>query len=169
MELTGLKIFFDDSLLSAYEIAYPLLRKCNVPKILSIVCYGVDGGVSTWRPIGKPVMTLDQVKEMMSNGWEIASHTFTHRYLTELTWDEVILEVVGSKQWIENNLGITPRWFVPPFGGKFTTQPIHDLVLQNYEFGRLGCEYRDSIFHDIVEEGIEKELFYKLLKELDGK
>lgn len=112
------QIYFDDGLLDTYNVARPLLKNYKGDKILSIVA-GYVGKLVTWerhKHQGTLSMNLDQIKELIVEGWKIASHGITHRDLTKLSNREIDKELVNSKIWIQDNLKVEPVCFVAPYG-----------------------------------------------------
>ena len=125
-------ITFDDGWKSQYEVAWPILKKYGYPLTLFIYTEGLRGGALG----GGEAMTWEQLADMRDNGVDIEAHSATHQDLreghnvmlissgkrtkTKLTgpayeqW--VQNEVVGSKQLLEQRLGIKVNCFAVPFG-----------------------------------------------------
>lgn len=67
--------------------------------------------------VGSPhFLSWSELREMASLGMSIQSHGFHHRYLDELTPQEVKAELVDSKRAIEDHLGLPVTVFAPPGG-----------------------------------------------------
>ncbi|KAG9090829.1 chitin deacetylase [Ceratobasidium sp. UAMH 11750] len=49
-------------------------------------------------------------------GHEIAIHTWTHPQMTTLTNEQIVAELGWTRQAIQAVLGVTPRYFRPPYG-----------------------------------------------------
>src|SRR5437867_10108823 len=126
-------ISFDDGWKSQYEVAWPIMKKFGYPFTMFIYTEGVRGGSLG----GGEAITWEQLADMRDNGVDIQAHTATHQDLreghnimlaapggkrtkTKLTgpayeqW--VQNEVVGSKQLLEQRLGIKVNCFAVPFG-----------------------------------------------------
>src|SRR5437773_6013668 len=126
-------ITFDDGYKSQYEVAWPIMKKYGYPFTMFIYTEGVrcgslgGGGAITW----------EQLADMRDNGVDIEAHSATHQDLreghtitlaspggkktrTKLTgpqYEEWMQnEVVGSKQLLEQRLGIKINCFAVPFG-----------------------------------------------------
>jgi peptidoglycan/xylan/chitin deacetylase (PgdA/CDA1 family) len=99
-------ITFDDGNLDNYQYAYPILKKYGFVATL----YMVDNYIN-----GKDMISSDQLKELIQNGWEIGSHGRSH---TKLTAEGVDLadEIRLSKLDMEEKLGVTINSFAYPFG-----------------------------------------------------
>jgi peptidoglycan/xylan/chitin deacetylase (PgdA/CDA1 family) len=126
-------ITFDDGYKSQYEVAWPILKKYGYPFTMFIYTEGVRGGSLG----GGGAITWEQLADMRDNGIDIEAHSATHQDLREghtitlashggkktrakLTgpqYEEWMQnEVVGSKQLLEQRLGIKVNCFAVPFG-----------------------------------------------------
>jgi peptidoglycan/xylan/chitin deacetylase (PgdA/CDA1 family) len=126
-------ISFDDGWKSQYEVAWPILKKFGYPFTMFIYTEGVRGGALG----GGEAITWEQLADMRDNGVDIQAHSATHQDLREghnimlissggkrarakLTGPQyqqwVQNEVVGSKQLLEQRLGIKVNCFAVPFG-----------------------------------------------------
>ena len=126
-------ISFDDGWKSQYEVAWPIMKKFGYPFTMFIYTEGVRGGSLG----GGGAITWEQLADMRDNGVDIEAHTATHQDLreghaitlvgagvkrtrTRLTGPQyeqwVRNEVVGSKELLEQRLGIKVNCFAVPFG-----------------------------------------------------
>jgi peptidoglycan/xylan/chitin deacetylase (PgdA/CDA1 family) len=126
-------ITFDDGYKSQYEVAWPIMKKYGYPFTMFIYTEGVRGGSLG----GGGAITWEQLADMRDNGVDIEAHSATHQDLreghtitlaspggkktrTKLTGPQyeqwVQNEVVGSKQLLEQRLGIKVNCFAVPFG-----------------------------------------------------
>lgn len=110
-------VTFDDGYLSNYEIAFPILKRLNIPATIFIVTSTVgakaeDGMVSTSH------FTWEQAKEMQKSGIiDIHSHSHTHKNMTQISPAQLQEELRLSKYLIERNLEKSCFVFSYPFGG----------------------------------------------------
>ena len=115
-------ITFDDGTLDFWEHARPLLTKHGFGATLFVVTGNV-GGHSTWdRELGepdRPLMDWDQIRRLHGEGFEIGSHTHSHRSLTELTDQEVRSEMQRSREVLAKQTGVEPEFLAYP-RGRFT-------------------------------------------------
>jgi peptidoglycan/xylan/chitin deacetylase (PgdA/CDA1 family) len=129
----GAVISFDDGWKSQYEVAWPIMKKYGYPFTMFIYTEGVRGGSLG----GGEAITWEQLADMRDSGVDIEAHSATHQDLreghtimlagpggkrtrTKLTGPQyeqwVQNEVVGSKQLLEQRLGIKVNCFAVPFG-----------------------------------------------------
>jgi peptidoglycan/xylan/chitin deacetylase (PgdA/CDA1 family) len=125
-------VTFDDGWKSQYEVAWPIMKKYGYPFTMFIYTEGVRGGSLG----GGEAITWEQLADMRDNGVDIEGHSATHQDLreghtitlisggkrtrTKVTgpqYEEWMQnEVVGSKQLLEQRLGIKVNCFAVPFG-----------------------------------------------------
>lgn len=109
-------ITIDDGYRNTYDQAYPILKKYGFKAILCV--YGDFVNAS------KNAVTWGQLKEMMADGFEVASHTLSHANLTKKEPGEdddayvsrVQRELAGSKALIEERLGRKILAMTYPYG-----------------------------------------------------
>src|SRR6266478_4717245 len=126
-------VTFDDGWKSQYEVGWPIMKKFGYPFTMFIYTEGVRGGSLG----GGEAITWEQLADMRDNGVDIEAHSATHQDLreghtirlvapggkktaTKLTGPQyeqwLQNEVVGSKQLLEQRLGIKVNCFAVPFG-----------------------------------------------------
>jgi len=115
----------DDGWKSQYEVAWPILKKFGYPLTLFIYTEGVRGGHFG----GGEAMTWEMLSEMRDASVDIEAHSATHQDLRK-PYDKVAKkrlsppeyeqwlqnEIVGSKQLLEQKLGIKVNCFAVPYG-----------------------------------------------------
>ncbi len=100
LPLKPIIITADDGYLSNYEIAFPILKKYNIPATFFVTTRYV--GVDT----SSPHFTWEQAKEMEESGLiDIQSHSHGHLLLNTLPDDEIRHQVDVSFGIIEQKLG----------------------------------------------------------------
>src|SRR6059058_2269692 len=118
-------ITFDDGWKSQYEVAWSIMKKFGYTFTLFIYTEGVRGGHFG----GGEAMTWEMLAEMRDAGADIQAHSATHQDLRK-PYDKVAKkklstpeydqwlqnEIVGSKQLLEQRLGIKVNCFAVPYG-----------------------------------------------------
>jgi peptidoglycan/xylan/chitin deacetylase (PgdA/CDA1 family) len=128
---------FDDGWKSQHEVAWPILKKFNYPVTLFVYTEGIRPGHFS----GGESMSWDQLAEMRDAGVDIQGHTATHSDLRK-PYDKVAKkklspeeyeewlqkEIAGSKQMIEQKLGVKVNCFAVPYG--FHNDHIRDVAMK---------------------------------------
>lgn len=129
-------IWFDDGLSSTYDVAYPVMKKRGLTGIVAVVTGAVGKTLRNYkRNVDYPCMNREELKTLINEGWEIASHTVSHPLkFNELTPDEARYELENSKEWIIDNLGVTPTKFA--FPRQFATAAQSRLARTLYPYIR---------------------------------
>src|SRR5437763_11129959 len=130
-------ITFDDGWKSQYDVAWPIMKKFNYPFTLFIYTEGIKPGHFS----GGESLTWEQLAEMRDAGVDIQGHTATHsdlrkpydkiakKRLSPEEYEEWLQrEIVGSKQMIEQKLGVKVNCFAVPYG--FHNDHIRDVAMK---------------------------------------
>lgn len=120
-------ITFDDGFKDQYRNAFPVLKRLGLKSTFFIVtqAHGQQGGA----------LTQDMIKELDETGLvTIGSHTRNHAFLTRISKQKRIEEIVRSKQDLEQLLGHPVTSFAYPYGA--ISPAILDEVKQaGYDLG----------------------------------
>lgn len=99
---------FDDGYMDFYTNAFPILRKYNFHAV-SFIATGLIGGGY--------YMNWDQIKEMQTSGLiNFEDHTVTHANLGLMGYNEVLKQMVDSKNIIQSHTGYPVNFIAYPFG-----------------------------------------------------
>ncbi len=100
-------ITFDDGDLSVYNTAFPIMQKYG----LTGVVYIVGNYMNT-----EGYMSAEQIKELAAAGWEVGSHSRSHRELTKLPPAVQREEIVQARQDLQEATGAPVLTFAYPYG-----------------------------------------------------
>jgi peptidoglycan/xylan/chitin deacetylase (PgdA/CDA1 family) len=122
----SIAVTFDDAFRTIYTAGLPILRDLGVPATVFVPTAHVGGVPMRWVGIDKWTgtpherdlvgCTWDEIAELADAGWEIGSHTRSHRPLTTLSDHEVQSELADSKAECEDRLGRPCRSLAYPYG-----------------------------------------------------
>jgi peptidoglycan/xylan/chitin deacetylase (PgdA/CDA1 family) len=100
-------ITFDDGDISVYETALPIMEKFGLTGVVYIVgnYMNTDG-----------YMTAGQIKELAAAGWEVGSHSRSHRDLRKLEPAVQMVEIVDARKELREATGASVDTFAYPFG-----------------------------------------------------
>tara|TARA_B100000073_G_scaffold324377_1_gene307217 strand:+ start:380 stop:1405 length:1026 start_codon:yes stop_codon:yes gene_type:complete len=118
----------DDGFKSFYEVAWPFLKKNEIPFLLF---------VSTEPVGGNGYMTWEQIKEIDDADFaQIGHHSHSHEYLIEKNDQEFVNDIEKANLIFQNKLGYIPDLFSYPFGeySEFMRNYISENF--NYAFGQ---------------------------------
>lgn len=156
-------ITIDDGWISAYQTAWPILKKYNYPFTLFVYINYINSGGRS--------LSWDQLGEMRDAGVDIESHTYSHsdlkkpgalvdRRTAEMVRKDVATlgedgwlrkEVVESKLTLEKQLGIKVNAFAYPFG-LYNQKALQMVKEAGYEaaFTVYGQQLRHSSPYDLL-------------------
>jgi peptidoglycan/xylan/chitin deacetylase (PgdA/CDA1 family) len=132
-------ITFDDSYRDNL-FAARLLAEYHLPACFFVPTGFVDtDAVYEWdKSLARmPHLRWDDLREMVSLGHEIGSHSVTHPNMATISVEEARRELVESRKTLEDQLGCRVRWFAYPFGGNHNFR--NDRLPLVYEAGYEGC------------------------------
>ncbi|MGE0267753.1 MAG: polysaccharide deacetylase family protein [Candidatus Omnitrophota bacterium] len=99
---------FDDGYLDNFTYAFPLLKKYGFKATMFV----------SSDMVGQPgYMDWNQLREMREYGIVIGSHTRRHKYLPDLTQEELLDEIVNSRKLLQEKLNFPVDHFSYPVGG----------------------------------------------------
>lgn len=103
---------FDDGYLDFYSAALPVLLQCGFTATVFIVSSYADSLASLRNDL---YMQWPQLREIVSQGIEVGSHTASHLPLQALRGEEIECELRESTTTIEQHIGRAVRSFSFPF------------------------------------------------------
>jgi len=117
-------ITIDDAFSSFYEVAWPYLKKEEIPFILFVSTEAVGkNGYMTW----------DQIEELeKETNVYIGNHSHTHKYLVDLKNEDFINDIDTASSIFNKKLGYNPIFFSYPFG-EYSSY-IKKYISKNFKF-----------------------------------
>ncbi len=100
-------VTFDDGYASQFTVAGPELRKLGWPGVLNLEAARLSAGGG---------LAPAQVRSLLGDGWELASHTLTHPDLKRVGTARLAREVSGSRSMLRRLFGVPVRFFCYPYG-----------------------------------------------------
>ncbi|MES2572207.1 MAG: polysaccharide deacetylase family protein [Verrucomicrobiota bacterium] len=114
-------VTIDDGYRSAYEVAWPILKKYKYPFTMFIYTNYVKGQAKS----GGQSLSWAELEEMRDAGVDIQSHTVSHMDLrgkkgkTPQQYEQWLRdEMLGSKKLIEERLGVSVKALAYPYGNQ---------------------------------------------------
>jgi len=106
----------DDGYHSVYENVYPLLKRYRMTMTLALITGCITEGKPSYSPSNR-FLNEREIREMMDScDIEIASHTLTHAWLTQVDSASAWREIADSKRRLESLFGTEVITFVYPYG-----------------------------------------------------
>jgi peptidoglycan/xylan/chitin deacetylase (PgdA/CDA1 family) len=122
-------ITFDDGYVNVLQYGLDLLREAGLTAIQFLPA-NLLGKCNEWDvPLGEtrePIMDASQVREWLSAGQDIGSHSLSHPHLTQLTRARAHEEISASRKKLEDLLGRQIEHFCYPYGD--WNEAVRDLV-----------------------------------------
>jgi peptidoglycan/xylan/chitin deacetylase (PgdA/CDA1 family) len=117
-----LSITFDDGYLDNFEVAAPLLKKLGLPATF-FVTTGFIGSriIPPWDqqlPRQPGWMTWEQIRALVSMGFEVGNHTDTHLDVAKADPAIVRADLEHAQRKLAEELGAPATLFAYPFGGR---------------------------------------------------
>jgi peptidoglycan/xylan/chitin deacetylase (PgdA/CDA1 family) len=100
-------VSFDDGLESQYVGARPMLERLGWPGVLNLAIDHLDTPGD---------MTTTEVRELIAEGWELDSHTFSHVDVTTLDPAQLDHEISDSRTYLQHKFGVPVDFFCYPAG-----------------------------------------------------
>jgi glycosyltransferase involved in cell wall biosynthesis len=131
---------FDDAYADIVEFGLPLLIKFGFTGTVFVVSDQI-GGTNKWDlHLGlseQPLMSESQIREWADKGIEFGAHTKTHADLTLLTPEQIAEEMQGSRQRLEDLLGVPVPSLAYPYG--YYTPEVAEIARRYFDLA-LTCD-----------------------------
>jgi GT2 family glycosyltransferase/peptidoglycan/xylan/chitin deacetylase (PgdA/CDA1 family) len=110
---------FDDAFGDFYTEVFPEIERFRLAPLVFVVVDRI-GKTNDWEDgsaLGvRPLLTLEQIRELQRHGVAFGAHSLTHRPLPTLPDDELRRQVTDSKRKLEDLIGAPVEWFAYPYG-----------------------------------------------------
>ena len=115
-------ITFDDGFSGLHRHATPVLSRLGIPATVFLVAQTLTDAarpvdwVDNPPPFPLTTLSLDQVREMQSEGVNFESHSYSHADLTQLSFADCVIDLRESRELLESLLGRRVRLLAYPRG-----------------------------------------------------
>lgn len=121
-------ITFDDGHLDNYTTALPILHAHDFSATIFVTAGSIGQRIvmRSGHEFGTPIVSADQIRELVREGIEIQSHGMTHANLADMSLDDARREIADSKKKLEDITGRPVEYFAYPYG---SFRPAHFEML----------------------------------------
>ncbi|OGP58927.1 MAG: hypothetical protein A2V65_01475 [Deltaproteobacteria bacterium RBG_13_49_15] len=150
-------ITIDDGWRTAYEIAFPILKKYGYPATLFLYTDLITGG--------KKTLSWDLIREMSQNGIDMQGHTKTHRNLSlqgekeafKEYYESIANEIAESTRVIKEQLNKEVKYLAYPYGD--SNRLVVALLRKNGYIGAFTVQRGGNPFF-IADFAIKRSMIY---------
>ena len=137
-------LFFDDGWENQLEVLH-VLQQYGFNATFAIIANKIDTDTV--------FLNSKEIKNLSTQGYEIASHSYSHQGFTALSNQEIISELTRSKNMLENITGKPVQTLVYPYCA--TNSNIDSLTLQYYSYVR-GASVSGKYVYFVSNENMEE-------------
>lgn len=141
-------IFFDDGYENCYQYAYPVLEEHGFVANIAVISDYI-GRYNDWDiQIGAKYRHLNKnhIKFLISKGWELISHTCSHKKMTFLNDATIYDELLRSKNELEASFSVPVNHLVYPYSA--ATEKIAEMARECGYTGASGFFSNKKIHND---------------------
>lgn len=139
-------ITFDDGFDDVHRVALPILAGLGLRATAFLVTERI-GDTSRWLEAqgegGRRLMAWPEIRDLVRGGFEVGSHSHSHRQLDTLTVGQAEEEIRRSREVLEEGLGSRVTSFAYPHG--YHTRRIAELIRANGY--TAGCAVKHAFSH----------------------
>jgi len=117
-------ITFDDGYYDVYKNAFPLMKEVNYTGVVGLILWKIDESDYLFWP---------DIIELHKANWEIASHTWNHLILTQLSQNALNRQIRDSKKDLEKWFHVSIQTFVYP-GGFYGVGAMKTVAQSGYRY-----------------------------------
>jgi hypothetical protein len=121
--------------------------------ILDSIAELLDINFNTFLKIRKPYMTVDQIRDLLKQGFEVGTHSLDHPMYSSLSLDEQLKQTMQSMKWITDTFNPGYRFFSFPFVDDGVTADFFDTIYSkdnsiiDLSVGSAGLKKENYPFH----------------------
>jgi peptidoglycan/xylan/chitin deacetylase (PgdA/CDA1 family) len=134
-------ITFDDGHRSHMQLAAPVLEDFGFRGV-----FFITGGWTSTRP---GYMSWEELAQLVRSGHEIQSHGWSHQYLTDCSEDGLAVELLRSRQTLEDRLGIHVTGISMP-GGRYDSRVLNACAAAGYKHVYTSDPFQRSVVRNNV-------------------
>jgi peptidoglycan/xylan/chitin deacetylase (PgdA/CDA1 family)/Tfp pilus assembly protein PilF len=158
-------ITFDDGRKGVSDIAEPIMTRYGYKGNVYIVAKWTEEGKANSVEGYSGLMSWEELKRLERKGWEIGSHSFSHRDLSQLSEGELAEELRSAEELIAKRMSKRVEYFSYPYGK--TNKQIEELMRKRYKIsvgvGRGFSKKRERMSRQWVVNGTSLKDFKKEL------
>lgn len=87
----------------------------NDSSTIDLIANAVGLNFTEYLDKHQPYLTLNQILTLSSKGYTIGAHSLTHSLFSELSFEQQLIEVQQSVDWVQQNIPNQPKLFAFPF------------------------------------------------------
>lgn len=158
----GILVTFDDAFRGVYDNAYPILQEREIPFIVFQCTQNLQDPT---------YLSAEMIREMMQYpGFELGSHTLTHRKLSTLSAEESTREITESKAILEDTFGREIRAIAYPYGSlsavlRRERRAAHNAGYQ-MAFATIACGYSNGNHYNIPRLNVNEANYRDIIKRI---
>ena len=122
------------------RVLFTTLSQAEIHRVIETLRAEVEVSENAMKELRS--LSWEMLGEMSRMGVTVGSHTRTHALLTNETWQKVLDETEGSRQAVEQRLGMTVAHFAYP-DGCFNAAAVRAVAAAGYRCAYTTCGHRD--------------------------
>ena len=128
---------FDDGYDDMYRLAFPVLKKFELPFVLYLTTNPTESGEALFAGGQAEPCTWDRVEDMATSElMTLGAHTHTHPDMRDISVEQAFEDLGTSNDLIQRRMGVEPQHFCYPYG--FWSEAGDVAVRDMYKTAVLG-------------------------------
>lgn len=147
-------ICFDDGYKNVIDHAYPVLKKYSAAATVFIITDFI-GRKNMWDVnlggIQYEHLSKENIQKLVDAGWEIGSHSVSHRSLRGVNEQELNYQLSHSKRILEKMFSRPVHYFTPPFG---TVSPRINSAALKHGYRKVCGFFPIKYYKTVIPKGV---------------